>query len=117
LLASSAIDVNCVPPLSQVIGPLTALLASKQWHICTSEEVSRLPLPLATRHSPLATLRGRAWPGEIPAKRGPLVPETPERREAAPALSHELHREAPTGAVDPVTACPGEFDAPTQEGG
>jgi hypothetical protein len=34
-----------------------------------------------------------------------VFPEAPERRlSAAPALSLEPHREAPVGAVDPVTA-------------
>lgn len=39
-----------------------------------------------------------------------MFPEAPERFVAAPALSHKLHREAPTGAVDPVTADPASKD-------
>ena len=36
---------------------------------------------------------------------------------ATPALSHEFHREATAGTVDPVTAIPSSNRAPTQEGG
>jgi hypothetical protein len=39
-----------------------------------------------------------------------VFPEAPERffRPLA-VLSHKLHREAPAGAVDPVTACSGKI--------
>jgi hypothetical protein len=75
-----------------------------------------LPHGYGTRSVPatlaIAPGRARFRPGAIP-----LVPETPERRKAAPALSHELHREAPTGAVDPVTAGPaGSMLLPRREG-
>ena|GEM_PF-3898122 len=36
---------------------------------------------------------------------------------ATPVLSLKLHREAPVGAADPVTAFPTDFFASTQEGG